>query len=319
MTALPPPPPFPPPQRPDGRPSDATHAAPPDPAGPPAHPGWAAPGFAPPKAPHATLPWQIGTGAVVVLVVSLLSSRFLLDWLVRFEWPIVAYVVVSVLLGYGPSVAWWWFSTRRWGSGHPVADVGGGLRWRDLAWGPVIWLAAIATQIAVTVVVLVANVPLSNNTDGIGELQADRAYVIATVIAAVVAAPLVEELVFRGLVLRSLLGRVAPAIAIVVQGVMFGIAHVDPVRGVGNVGLVIVLSGVGVAFGGFAHLLRRIGPTIVAHAIFNGVVMVLVLTGVADRLREENDPFSSAREQVAVVDQTYVAEPHGGGDAHRFR
>ena len=48
-------------------------------------------------------------------------------------------------------------------------------------------------------------------------------------------------------------------------------------RGAGNIGLVLVLAAVGVAFGGAAYLLRRIGPTILAHAIFNGVVMAVVL------------------------------------------
>ena len=46
----------------------------------------------------------------------------------------------------------------------------------------------------------------------------------------------------------------------------------------------IMLSGVGAALGGAAYLLRRIGPTIVAHAILNGVVLTLVLTGVTERL-----------------------------------
>ena len=48
----------------------------------------------------------------------------------------------------------------------------------------------------------------------------------------------------------------------------------------------MVLSGVGIAFGAAAVLLRRIGPTIVAHAIFNAAVLVIVLTGVADRLQD---------------------------------
>jgi hypothetical protein len=48
----------------------------------------------------------------------------------------------------------------------------------------------------------------------------------------------------------------------------------------------MVLSGVGIAFGAAAVLLRRIGPVIVAHAIFNGAVLLIVLTGVADRLQD---------------------------------
>ena len=61
------------------------------------------------------------------------------------------------------------------------------------------------------------------------------------------------------------------------QGVLFGLPHIDPAYGAGNIGLVLVLAAVGVAFGAAAYLLRRIGPTIIAHAIFNAVVMAVVL------------------------------------------
>ena len=83
----------------------------------------------------------------------------------------------------------------------------------------------------------------------------------------------------------------------------------------------MILSGVGISLGTGAYLLRRIGPTVVAHAIFNGVVMILLLSGIRDRLIEDNpdlfDETRSVAEQVAVVDQPHVAEPHGGRDAHR--
>ena len=298
----------------------------PPPTGPPVTwaPPVSGPSFAPKRPPHDTLPWQAGVGAVVVLAVSLLASKWVLEALVELGWPIVAYVLVLAAIAYGPSLVWWWYASRRWGSGHPIRDVGARPRWSDLGWGPLVWLAAIATQIAIAALVLATGIPLSNNTDGVDELAADRAYVVAIVVTAVLVAPLVEEIVFRGLVLRGFLDIMAAPVAIALQGVIFGVAHVDPVRGSGNVGLALVLSGVGIAFGGFAHLLRRIGPTIVAHAIFNGVVMVLVLTGVADRLREENDPFStgldrSVGEQVAIVDQADIVEPDGGRDAHRSR
>jgi hypothetical protein len=67
-----------------------------------------------------------------------------------------------------------------------------------------------------------------------------------------------------------------------------------------------------------AYLLRRIGPTMLAHAIFNGLVMLLLLTGWRDQLLENNDnPFEdSAIEHVAVVDQANVTEPDRGRDPH---
>ena len=165
-----------------------------------------------------------------------------------------------------------------------MRDVGLSARWSDLGWGPVVWLCAVGSQLLVGALIVGLDVPIENNTDGIADLSTSRTYVVSLVITAVVAAPLVEEMVFRGVVLRSLLSRFHAVPAIAAQAVLFGLAHIDPVRGVGNIGLVAVLSGVGAALGGAAYLLRRIGPTIVAHAILNAVVLTLVLTGVTERL-----------------------------------
>ena len=280
--------------------------------------------FKPPRAPHPTLPLAAGLGALLVLTLSLLVSKYVLDLLVDFEWPVAVYVALLAVVGYGPSIAWWWFASERWGSGDRFRDVGATPRWSDLAWGPLVWLATIVVQVFVGAIVLAFDVPLSNNTDDIGRLAADRTYTVAIVIAAVVAAPLVEELVFRGLVMRSLLSKLPAVIAVGFQGILFGVAHVDPVRGTGNIGLAIILSGVGISLGSAAYLLRRIGPTVVAHAIFNGVVMILLLSGIRDRLLED-DPgrlqqsSGSVAEQVAVVDQPHVAEPDSGRDPDRAR
>ena len=239
------------------------------------HTAAAAPGV---RADHPTLPMIVAVGAVVVLTCSLVVSRVMLEHLVQFDWPIALYAAISVVTGYGPSVAWCWYATGRWGTGRRLDDLGLRLRWSDLGWGPVVWMASIVVEIAVVAVVQALHIPLVSNTEGIGELDLDRTYVIALLVTAVVAAPLVEEMVFRALVLRGFLSRVGPVVAIGGQGVLFGLAHVDPARGAGNVGLVVILGAVGVVFGGAAFLLRRIGPTVLAHAIFNGVVMAVVLT-----------------------------------------
>ena len=228
---------------------------------------------------HPSLPLRAALGALVILVVSLIGGKALVDWLVGYEWPLISYVVVLAVVGYGPSVLWGAFVRRRWGA-RKLSSLGWTFRWSDLGWGPVTWLAAIGAQILVAVVVLLLDIPQSTNVDSAADLEADRAYLVATLITAVIAAPIIEELVFRGLVLRGLLSRMGPVLAVGLQGVLFGIAHVDPVRGAGNIGLALVLSGVGVAFGTSAYLTRRLGPTVIAHAIFNGVVLAIVLTGV---------------------------------------
>jgi uncharacterized protein len=133
--------------------------------------------------------------------------------------------------------------------------------------------------VAIGAVVVALELPLVGNTEGIEAIRADRTYVVSLVITAVIAAPVVEEMVFRGVVMRGLSSRLPIVAVIVVQGLLFGLVHVDPVRGAGNIGLVLVLSGVGIAFGIAVALLGRIGPSIVAHAIFNGAVLLIVLTG----------------------------------------
>lgn len=228
--------------------------------------------------PHPTLPIVTAFGALGILLASLVASRYLLEYLVRFDWPIVVYVAIAAIVGYGPSVWWCVYATGRWSRGDRIDALGMRLRWSDLGWGPVTWLAALAVEIVVAVLIEVLNIPLTGNTEGIGNFDRDRTYIISLLIVAVVAAPIVEEMVFRGLVLRGFRSRLPAVAAVGLQGFLFGLAHVDPVRGTGNIGLVLVLGAVGATFGGAAYLLRRIGPTIVAHALFNGFVMIIVLT-----------------------------------------
>ncbi len=105
----------------------------------------------------------------------------------------------------------------------------------------------------------------------------DRTAIAAFAVAAVVVAPIVEEVIFRGVMLRGLRSRMPAAAAIAVQGGLFGLAHVQPVFGQDNIGLVIALGLVGVGFGIGCHLVHRIGPTIIAHALFNGAAVIYLL------------------------------------------
>ena len=270
------------------------------------------------RRPDATpmLPIVAAVGAVLVLTVSLIASKYLLDVLLDFQWPIAVYVALLAVVGYAPSVGWCVHASRRWGTGRLGPDIGLRAQWSDLGWGPVVWIGALGAQLLTASIVVALDLPISGNTDAISEASADRTYVVSLVITAVIAAPIVEEMVFRGVVLRGLRSRVSAVPAVALQGVLFGAAHVDPVRGVGNVGLVMVLSGVGIAFGVASHLLRRIGPSIVAHALFNGAVLLVVLTGVADRLEADGlRAVSSAREEIGVVDQSHVADARSDGDS----
>jgi membrane protease YdiL (CAAX protease family) len=233
----------------------------------------------PPRPPHPELPLSAAVGAIVAMAVPIVASRFLLRSLAHLNWPIAAYVAVITIVGYGPSLLWCWYVARRWGRWGFRSAIGAVARWSDLGWGPITWLACFGTQITVGLVVLITGIPFTGNIGGAGEITADRGYVISLLVVAVVAAPIAEEIVFRGVVLRGLLSRMGAAPAIALQAVVFGLAHVDPRRGMGNIGLALMLASVGGVLGGAAYLLRRIGPGMIAHALLNGLALTLALTG----------------------------------------
>jgi membrane protease YdiL (CAAX protease family) len=85
------------------------------------------------------------------------------------------------------------------------------------------------------------------------------------------AAPLVEELVFRGFVLRSIRERVGPGWALAVSSLLFGVAHGQAM---------ILTTGIGLIFGWVASHRQSIVPTLIAHVLINAMSMALLLSGV---------------------------------------
>jgi len=81
-------------------------------------------------------------------------------------------------------------------------------------------------------------------------------------VALAVAAPLVEELLFRGLILRGLLGRHSAPRAILAAAVLFGAIHLNPWQGVPAVV-------VGVLLGWFYVRTRSLLPAMLGHAAMN--------------------------------------------------
>jgi len=90
---------------------------------------------------------------------------------------------------------------------------------------------------------------------------------IGFAIAVAVVAPVIEELFFRGLLLRSLERRFGPRWAVAGSAVAFGLAHFQGLQ-------LPALIAVGVVLGMLAVRTGRLGPGIVAHAAFNAVVVV---------------------------------------------
>lgn len=252
------------------------------------HPGVAlGPATVPDREPFPTLPVSAALWALVILAVSLVVNQIVARQIDDTGLPVLVDAGIGMLLAYGPSV-WWCLHVLRRSGGGAGARLGWRARPVDLGWGPLTWIGAYVAEI---VVVLLATellgVPFESNVETTSD-DLTAAYVIALLASAVIAAPLVEELVFRGVVLRGLASRVGVVAAVPIQGVLFGIAHLDPIsRGWGNIGLILGLSTVGCGFGLVAVLTRRLGAPILAHACLNGFVVTLVLTGVTDDLERD--------------------------------
>lgn len=231
---------------------------------------------APPVPQHPALPIVTAFGATVVLAASLIVNRAVIAS-IDDRWNIFLLMGISVLVGYGPSIAWCVFASRRYGTGHPLRDFGVRIRWVDLGWGPIIWLSTTLGVGLVVQLIKVLGVPYRSNLDAGGGGSSDRTAIAAFAIAAIAVAPVVEEVIFRGVMLRGLRSRLAAPLAIVAQGILFGLAHIQPTFGRDNIGLVIALGLVGVGFGIGSYLVRRIGPTIIAHALFNTAAVIYLL------------------------------------------
>jgi membrane protease YdiL (CAAX protease family) len=109
------------------------------------------------------------------------------------------------------------------------------------------------------------------------ELTRGGASTALAFVAAVVLAPVAEELLFRGLLFRALLQRRSVHVAALVSAVVFALVHVDVAvsQPLALVGLTLV----GVVL---AHAYERTGSLLVpiaGHAAFNGITLVVALVG----------------------------------------
>lgn len=183
------------------------------------------------------------------------------------------YVVV-----YGGLAAAVVFVVRRYGTGSLKRDLGWSFRWSDLGWGPVLFVMTRIVQIVVTAPLLALPV-LRQSTREYSEVMTSQptSLFITLVIVGVLVAPVVEELVFRGVLLRSLLAKIGAPIAAVVQGVIFGCYHYAPDLGWYNLVLITANSVFGIVFGFVAVRRRSLGTGVVAHAVTNASAFVVLL------------------------------------------
>ncbi len=208
------------------------------------------------------------TAAIILLL------RAVDGWLAYREAWVATLIFYVALFGgmLGATVA----VSRILGTGSLVRDFGFRIRGIDPAWGVLTLVASFVARIAF---VLIVNPDETNRaTDNINDsIENNRAVLAVFLVAALVGAPLFEELVFRGVIQRGLTKLTGKWVAVVVQGVMFGFYHVVGAFEMASVLYVGTLSIIGIVFGVAADRTGRLGPTMIAHCLSNAIAMALLL------------------------------------------
>jgi CAAX protease family protein len=101
--------------------------------------------------------------------------------------------------------------------------------------------------------------------------RASGATVVVLVVVIVVGAPIVEELVYRGLLQNAFATRISETLAVLGAAAWFALIHFRPVEYPG-------LFVAGLVFGACLVSTRRLGMSIVTHAAFNATGLLTVMT-----------------------------------------
>lgn len=187
-------------------------------------------------------------------------------------WP-MSITVVSIVLLWIPFVVALVLVSSRWGSGRLSDDFRIRFRAVDLLGVPI----GIASQLVLLPLLywpLRSIWPDTFSSEDVEQRardlwdRAEGGWVIALVIVVVVGAPLIEEIVYRGLILQSLQGRINDILALVVSSLWFASIHLQPVELPGLFAFALVLGASFLVTG-------RLACPIIAHAAFNAVGLLL--------------------------------------------
>ena len=164
-------------------------------------------------------------------------------------------------------------STRK-GSGSLRADFGLAMRPRDV---PIGLTAGFFGQVAIILIVTPIYKLLGVDADKVGETAeklADRAVhgvdVVVLVLIVAIGAPVVEELFYRGLLLRSIEKRWGAAASVIGTSALFAAIHFQWYD-------LLPLALAGLLFSVLAFRSGRLGPAIWAHIAFNLTAVVALL------------------------------------------
>jgi len=229
----------------------------------------------PPTFDHrAVIPTVLGVAASVIVGRTLYS--FVYFHLGHSPTAAIASMYIPL---FGGMAATCRYVSRKFGTGRFAADFGWTFRGTDVWRGLLILVIA---NIAAAIVTVVARQDqISDRTSrelriGVSQLPVSALFVLA--LSAIIAAPLLEEIAFRGILQRSLTGVVGVWWAVAIQAVLFGLYHFAPELGRDNFAENLGRAVVGFVFGVATMRWRRLGPSTVAHVLVNSFFVLAVVS-----------------------------------------
>ena len=210
-------------------------------------------------------------GVIASVLIARVSAAFLRDGLGVADEVFVVWFYAVVFGGM-------WLTclsiSIRFGTGKPLDDFGWSWRWTDILWGVPLFVLSRFAQLLAALPWTGQLERLRRLTEGL-EHVSFATFVIFSLIA-VLGAPLFEELVFRGVIQRSLAARVGSGRALVLQAFLFGLYHVTPGLGTTNVPYVFILSAAGLVLGWTARRWERLGPSSATHFLVNATSVLIL-------------------------------------------
>jgi membrane protease YdiL (CAAX protease family) len=227
--------------------------------------------------------WGIGdviAAFAIGLLVSLIAGVFVIDP----DHPNRPNTLIVLICAQNFAIiAWLAMVARRKGTGSLRSDFGLEIRRPAAAWlSDVPWLfAGIGLQLVALLPIALLESLYGHNAQQDVVKTADHAsgwQIPVLALTIVLLAPLTEELLFRGALLRSLLRKVSPTVAVLISAVVFGLVHAlgDP-----SVGTVIAMPAIillGIVSGYQAAKTGNLSRSILLHVGFNALSVVFLFT-----------------------------------------
>lgn len=151
-----------------------------------------------------------------------------------------------------------------------------GLKWtQSLGFWKSFWLAGGLAIALFFIALLVSALFGSKETDLDRILQSSRAAALALAFLAVATAPLVEEVIYRGLLYSALQRAIGRWTAVAVVAVMFAGLHV--VQYWPNFGAISAIALLSVVLTVIRALTGRLFPCLMIHLVFNGIQSLIIV------------------------------------------